>query len=288
MTAADVLLEWVSEVGTGKWGSWRVVCQDLGLEPTGAARAFSDLGHVEFDWVNDEFAAVPPTAVLLPRSSGSVLITGARPRHFRERLEALACDGPFDVYCHPEVAQPGGPATWLCEGALDDFEPFCERLGITFQVQSGRHLAALVPVATMANAALRERPSERLPREWFDPGRRQFTTRAPDAQDGWWRVPEARRHAFFVRQGDEWFRVPVREYAPYLAYPQEVFLHYSAQDMVLEVDSGTALPPLLARAVTLQSGRLPQWDRRLRYVNVDQELVALVASRLTASVEAKP
>jgi hypothetical protein len=76
VNAYDRLLTWASELGGADWGRWRGVCRYLALEPTTAACALSDLGHVEFDWVDNRFAAAAPAAILLPRSSGSALAPG--------------------------------------------------------------------------------------------------------------------------------------------------------------------------------------------------------------------
>lgn len=281
MNAFDTLLRWASEVGSSSWQCWGDTAHYLGLEPSGAARALSDLGHVEFDWVANRFAAAPPTAILLPRSSGCILITGARPGGLRKRIEALATNGEFDVEVYPEIAQTAGPATWLAEGRLDDFGAFCGELGIAYAVQSGRQLVGELAVANIQTAALREHPTDRLPRDWFDESRRTFRSTARTATpDVWWRVHEARRKAYYVYKSGEWYRVPVREYAPYLACRASTFLCYNESAKTLSVDSLAPLPPLLARAATLQSGRLPLRGEWLGYVNVDGDLAEAIASRL--------
>ncbi len=286
VNAYDELLRWASEIGDGRWAQWRDVCAHLHLDPTGAARSLSDLGHVEFDWAGDRFAVAPTAAILLPRSSGSILVTGARPVGLRERLEEMVADGPHDVYAHPLVGQVGGPSTWLCEGTLEDFPDFCTDLGIVFQVQSGRRLVAALPVATLATAAMLDRPLDRLPRDWFDARARTFVSLGTQSRPGMWRVHEPRRDAHYIYDGQGWHRVQVREYGPYLACPDEIFLRHSAGRMTLSVDREAPLPPLLARAATLQSGRIPRWERRLEYVNVDAPLAADIASRLGARLEA--
>jgi len=286
MNAHDELLRWASEIGGGRWAQWRDVCAHLHLDPTGAARSLSDLGHVEFDWAGDRFAVAPTAAILLPRSSGSVLVTGARPVGLRERLDEMVADGPYDVYAHPVIGQDGGPSTWLCEGTLEDFPGFCADLGIVFQVQSGRRLVSALPVATLATSAMPERPPARLPRDWFDARARTFVSLGTASCPGLWRVHEPRRHVHYIYDGQGWHRVQVREYGPYLACPDETFLRHSAARMTLSVDREAPLPPLLARAATLQSGRIPRWEPRLEYVNVDAQLAADIARRLGARLGA--
>jgi hypothetical protein len=288
MNAYDRLLTWASELGQGDWGRWRDVCRYLGLEPTVAACALSDLGHVEFDWVGNRFAVAAPAAILLPRSSGSALLTGARPTGLRRQMEERAENLRHDVYLHPPIDQDHGPATWLCEGALEDLPSFCAELGMQFQVQSGRHLLTSLPPATFESAAIRERPIDRLPRSWFDSRVRRFKRIEEQARDGLWSVEEPRRKAHYVHRAGTWYRVPVREYGAYLAHPQETFLHYSTSDTSLLVDAEAPLPPLLARALTLQSGRIPRRGRRVHYLNVDRPLADTIAVSLAAKYEILP
>jgi hypothetical protein len=90
-----------------------------------------------------------------------------------------------------------------------------------------------------------------------------------------------RRDSAYVRSADGWFHVPVREYGPYLAYPEHAFISYDDGRCFLSVDAAAPLPPLLDRALTLQSGRRPFRERYRRvYVNVDGELAALVEQKL--------
>lgn len=279
MNQYDQLLDWASELGNGRWSDWRSACAYLKLEATEAARALSDLGHVEVDWGRDLFAAAPPAAVLLPRSSGSVVITGARPRGLLGRIQTLACDGDFDVYCCDPSEQVAGPETWLCEGNLDDFPGFCAEVGLAFQIQSGRALAEALPRATLDTVGVRERPSDRLPREWFDPNSLRWRLTDPTTQGCWW-VQQFRRKVAYVLRDTEWTYIPVREYGLYVAYRDSPFIRYSAKGMTLEVSRVAPLPPLLARAATLQTGRLPSTRGALTYANVDAELASLIADRL--------
>ncbi len=292
MSEADLLLAWASEKGSGSWLNWRLASESLGLHPMVSARNLSALGHVEFDWISNQFCCAAPTAVLIPRSSGSVIITGARPTALRSELQTLSDDdsAPFDVYFHPPLTQNDGPETWLVEAEMDDVVGFCEASGLTFEVEAGRYIAELSPIATFENAAEPDEPDDRYPREWLDPAKGVFTAGSGTVEEeGLWWVAEWRRKTSFVRKGGEWFRVPVREYGIYLAYPNLVFMRYRSDQSALDVDNRAPLPPLLARAATLQSGRLPLRDRsHHRYVNVDRELALVIANRLQARLELLP
>ena len=292
MNQPDLLLAWASEKGSGSWHNWRQASESLGLHPVVSARNLSALGHVEFDWIGNQFCCAPPTAVLIPRSSGSVIVTGARPCALRGHLQALSDDdrAPYDVYFHQPLAQAEGPETWLVEADMDDVLAFCETSGLTFEVEAGRYIAELSPIATLENAAEPDEPDDRYPMEWLDPTTGIMTTGSGKAtEEGLWFVSEWRRKTAFVRRRGEWFRVPVREYGIYLAYPKVVFLHHRYEQSVLEVDNRAPLPPLLARAATLQSGRLPLRDKGThRYLNVDRELALVIANRLQTRLDQLP
>jgi hypothetical protein len=284
----DSLVEWASEVGAGSWSAWREACGYLRVEPTGAAQRLSALGHVEFDWVDDRFAVSPPTAVLTFHSSGCLLLTGARRRDARERLDRLNDQGDYDIDLRPPIPQEDGPETWLIEAELDDVERFCVAAGLGLEIDSGRRIAEALPRASLDSCAEEGRPDPRFPRKWIDPTLGRPGRNVPGSTDGLWWVEEYRRDVAFVRRDGVWFRVPTREYGPYLAYPDHPFITYSREAARLAVDYQAPLPPLLARAATLQSGRLPKRDTsrsyRHVYVNIDEQLVELIQDRLTANV----
>lgn len=289
MNTYDQLLEWASEVGSGSWRTWRDAAAYLQLEPNSAARRLSALGHVEFDWIDDRFACAPPTAVLTLRSSGCLLVTGSRTRGVRAQLEELWDAADYDVYIRPPVPQDRGPETWLVEAEMGELGQFCDAAGLELHVDSGRRIVEALPPATLESVGLEERPDDRFQRKWFDPDRRFRCFRTgstADGDDGLWWVEEHRRNIGFVRRDGNWWRIPSREYGPYLAYPNESFITYNQGLGFLTIDNSAPLPPLLARAATLQSGRLAKRDGRTghTYVNIDPVLVELIEDRLDAYV----
>jgi hypothetical protein len=292
MNAHDELLEWASEIGSGSWRLWREAAAYLGLEPNAAARELSALGHVEFDWLDNRFACAPSTAVLTLRSSGCLLLTGSRRRGLRAYLEELWEEGDYDVDVRPPVPQLRGPETWLVEAEMAELERFCADGGFELHIDSGRRLAAALPPATLEAIGLEERPDDRFPRKWFDPDPRFRCFRVGDSSgsdDGLWWVEEHRRDVGFVRRDGRWWRIPTREYGPYVAYPDQSFITYHESLGFLTVDNATPLPPLVARSATLQSGRLPKREGASRhtYVNIDHLLVELIETHLDAYVNWK-
>ena len=291
MNEYDNILEWASEVGSGSWQAWAETSSYLGLEPSSAARKLSSLGHVEFDWIGNSFCCAKPTAVLTLRSSGCLLLTGARRRGLRESLELAWKDerAAYDIFMRPPLDQRGGPATWLVEAEMHELERFCGDCGLELDVDSGRRIAEALPRATLELVGEMERPDGRFDRQWLDPDparRRWRPESTTGSDDGLWWVREPRRNIAFVRQNGSWYRIPTREYGPYIAYPDHSFITYDTRLGFLSVDHTAPLPPLLARAATLQSGRLARRDGRGHdtYVNIDPGLVELIADRLDAYI----
>ena len=286
MSGHDELLEWASELGSGSWSTWREACAYLGVGSSSAARKLAALGHIEFDWIDNRFGVAPPAAVLTLHSSGCLLLTGARRRGLRSRLEALYEDGDYSVDLRAPVAQRNGPETWLVEADLDEMGRFCGDAGFALEIDSGHRMLDALPVASLASCGEEERPDPRFPRSWHNPRIGQLQTNVDTSTDGLWWVEEYRHHVAFVRSDGDWFRLNTREYGPYLAYPERSFITYKSALAELSVDNQAPLPPLIARAATLQSGRLAKADgpSRHSYVNIDEQLAETIQEKLDAFV----
>jgi hypothetical protein len=285
VNAYDKLLEWASEVGNGSWQSWRDAAAYLDVNPDGAAQSLGALGHVEFDWLRNRFAVAPSTAVLTLHSSSCLLLTGARRRGVREQLKELDATDEYGIVLREPVVQQEGPETWLVQADVDEMQRFASDAGFGFEIDSGRRMLEALPPATLEACAERERPDDRFARMWLNPKSRFWNTNANPSTDGLWWVDEPRRDIAFIRQEAEWYRVTTREYGPYLAYPDQSFITYNSVLGILTVDNEAPLPPLVARAATLQSGRLASRERtRHSYVNIDEPLADLIAEKLNAYV----
>lgn len=207
----------------------------------------------------------------------------------RDKLEKIWDAADFDVYIRPPIPQDRGPDTWLVEAEMRELERFCGAAELELHLDSGRRIAAAVPRATLESVGLEERPTDRFPRKWFDPDPRLRCFRPESttgSDDGLWWVEEHRRNVAFVRRDARWWRIPTREYGPYIAYPNQSFITYHEKLGFLAIDNSAPLPPLIARAATLQSGRLAKREGGARhtYVNIDRVLVELIEDRLDAYV----
>ncbi len=286
MNAYDTVLEWASEAGSGSWQVWREVCHSLDLGANSTARKLGALGHVEFDWVDNRFAAAPPAAVFTLHSSGCLLLTGARRRELRARLEELYEQGDYSVDLRLPVGQDGGPQTWLVEADIDEAQRFCADAGFAFELDSGRRMLEALPRASLEACAEESRPDPRFPRKWLNAHLGCLQANVNPSTDGLWWVEDYRRDVAFIRREGAWYRVTTREYGPYLAYPERSFITYRSALGALSVDNQAPLPPLHARAATLQSGRLAKRDGATRhaYVNIDEQVAELIQEKLDAYV----
>ncbi|HXN39370.1 MAG TPA: hypothetical protein VN892_15125 [Solirubrobacteraceae bacterium] len=284
----DVLLEWASELSAGSWSQWREACGGVGIEPTLAMQDLAALGHIEVDWTADRFSCPPPTAAFLHRSSGSVLLTGARPRGLLDRLSAVSSEAEdLDVFVHEPVFQQCGPKTVLIEVELDDVGDLCNALELEYVFDPALRIAERLAVATLGRVAHREDwpPRDEIPRRFFNPEQMRFNSVGTDDTCGLWWYEGYRREEAWIRDEAQWWQVPTREYAPYLAYPNATFLLYSPERRQLRVPARVPLPPLQARAATLASGRLPRraasplGDVRF-YENISCELARRISRSL--------
>jgi hypothetical protein len=288
----DSLLEWASEMAEGSWAAWRDACLELQVEPTWAMQDLAALGHVEVDWAKDRFSCPPSTAAFLHRSSGSMLVTGARPRGLLDDLFALeATLQDLDFVIHEPAPQSRGPRTVLIEAELDDVEELCQAAGLDYVFDPASRIADALPQASLDHVANHENwpPRDEVPRRRFDPQTMRFRVTSDADETGLWWYDGYRREEAWIRNTDGWWQVPTREYAPFLAHPQVVFLRYLADHRQLFVPPSAPLPPLQARAATLASGRLPRrasgsGPAAWIYENVSGELADSISASLDTTL----
>jgi hypothetical protein len=114
-----------------------------------------------------------------------------------------------------------------------------------------------------------------------------------DGEQGLWHYDGYRRAEAWFYDGEYWWNVPTREYAPYLACPDVTFLRLRRAARQLLVPCAVPLPPLQARVATLASGRLPRrasldgppsWT----YENISDALAERIAASLATPLERLP
>ena len=148
----DLLLEWVSERGTGSWKQFRgaqewILNADHDAfrrpSPGFSARMLSTLGHLEIDWKDARWAAAPPVLTILPAAGAHALLTGARTRALMDRLSD-ASDSPH-LYLSP-LKQRLAPTAMLiaCEDETD-IEALALTLSIAYEYSVSERLSNLLP-----------------------------------------------------------------------------------------------------------------------------------------------
>jgi hypothetical protein len=292
----DALLAWASEVGSGSWEQWKDAAGALALEPNEAARTFSQLGHVEFDWGDNLFSCAPTTLVSIPGLDGQLLLTGARHLEQRDSLQRIALEADLSLELSEPIPQMGGrgPSTILVECDIDDGEAFAQVAGVSFE-PAPQLLAASLPSLTLELVGEMRPPDYRFPHCRVDhknlvPLWGQETA---EGEEGLWLFQGYRRVDHYFRCEGHWWFLPIRDFGPFLAAPPDVYpplLEYDEANWLVRTRSRAPLPPLQARALTLCSGRLPLLKRlgnelEETYVNVSPEVAKEIARSLAVQLE---
>ena len=286
----DWLLVWASEMGSGSWDEWKAACDELELEPNEAAQVLSKLGHAEFDWGGNTFACAAGTLVEIAGLEGQYVLTGSRLNDALARLRATASAEDFDVEVSDPISHDGrGPATILVECSMGDSVRFAKAAGLAIEEEAGL-LAGLLPTIRLNLVGERSAPDLRFPHCRIDHEslRPLWGIASDEAEEGLWLVRGLRRFQYYIRAENEWWHIPIREFAPYLVsagLADPPLIEYEEANWLLHVRSCAALPPLHARAATLCSGRLPLRRRRAdeyldSYVNVGPGPAVLIMRSL--------
>lgn len=290
----DVLLEWASEMSEGSWAQWCDAAHQLRVEPNSTAHDLAALGHVEFDWSANRFSCPAPSAAYLHRSSGCLLLTGARPRGLIDKLRKLEAERDDLGFClHGPYPQRYGPDTILIEVDLDDAAALCDAAELVWAFDPADRITETLPQATLDTVAIRESwpPREDVPRQRFNPDTMRFETERGDGSLwGLWFYDGYRRSDAWLFDGSSWWMFPTREYAMYLAHPTTTFLRYRRTACQLLVPLIAPLPPLQVRAATLASGRLPlravsKGPHSWGYENISLDLGERIARSLGTALE---
>jgi len=292
----DLLLQYLTELGTGEWRGFRDGLDHL-ADPEGplfrsmVARDLSLLGHVEFAFFDDmSWATCPETLVMLHNGAGSrAVLCGGRSRVFVDSLTLVIEETGANLQID---AQKGGPAVMIVQGQTQDMlVTIAQRMGISLALNVPTRLAGSLP---------------RL-EHWLalsEPGWEPLgcAVKTLDAEHLCWRSVERPagdglyqyayyRYEYRLRKDNQSLRVP-REIGMYawLAHMGCSVLCYNADRCELQVPAIARMPVLHARAATLSSGWLPKVtkvDGTTTYVysNVSEDVAHLLAIALEQELE---
>ncbi len=265
-SAHDALLEWCSEMGSGKVDDFRASCAYLKLDAGVAARALDRLGHVEFDREGGRFAAAETTLTAIPGLPGRMILTGARPRGLLGRLAQINGESDLDVDVVREPCHQfgNGPSTMLVEADPADAPAFCELARIAYAPRAHAAIAELLPQVSVETASVAHRPDSRFPHALIDSYTFQprWDLEISDGRPGLWlyRSWGWRRNMILRNEGDEPRLVLDEDYAAFLMErPDDAdpIVEYKSAHSLLVVNTAAPLPKLHARAACLCSGRVP-------------------------------
>jgi hypothetical protein len=293
---ADLLLTWMSEVGSGdvrdlrQRVAWAARAADRSPKPYETGRWLRDisaLGHAEVEWNGGTWAIAPAVATSLPATGGTAVLAGSRRVGVFGRLEELVAvhvETPVNSHSDP-LAVPS--AVFIQADSVAELRASLEGADIMYVGCAARSIArGLRQIAVGARAAppARGEAAERLSAAgdgvWFSSGL--------PAGDGLCRLLVHGRPSYLYHSKDSWYHtdhatgilldradrgIDVMRFRP------ERFADGEEIGTVF-IDQGAPLPPLQARALVLCSGLPTQFGDRARtaiYRNVPKDIALMVA-----------
>jgi hypothetical protein len=296
----DLLLEWMSERGSGRWQHFREahawVAAEADREPwetaSFTARQMSALGHIEIDWSASSWSAAPPVLTILPSAGAHALLTGGRTRQLSDRLEE-ELDRRVDVYGLPPIEQPFAPSALLI--ASDDeraVQSLAHDLGVEFSHSVSAQLAKALPPLDSYLGLARSMPAPKgYGVQVLDTAELTWVDVEDDCEPGLYRYQAPVGFSFRLIDVEErTFAVDlsVGVYAELARSCEAGRLKWfrSSLNGELEAPLRAPLPTLHARAATLCSGLAPQRrGRSLVYLNVPEDVAQAIAQSLGQSLK---
>lgn len=300
---ADLLLTWISEVGSGdirdlrQRVAWAARSADRNPKPYETGRWLRDisaLGHAEIDWHNGTWSVAPAVATLLPATGGTAVLAGSRRVGLVDRLEELVA-----VHVEKPSRSHDGPlsvpsAVFLQADTLADLNVSMTEAGVGYVGCAGRTIAmSLRQIGLGAHAAppARGEVAEHLL------GREESVRFIPGLPpgDGLCRITVYGRPSYLYRVNGSWYHTD---------HATGILLDRAGRGMnimrfrpertadgeelgTVFVDQGAPLPPLQARALVLCSGLPTQFGGLARtaiYRNVPKSVALLVAKSIRQQV----
>lgn len=297
----DLLLSWMSEVGTGSISdfrakaSWLARSEDLDIHENAPAWFLNDLaslGHCEVDWRRNVWSVTPPVITNLPLADGLAILVGSR----RPRL--IRAIDSSDVYverANRSYSAKGIPAPETLLVPYEhiwDLKDAARALGASYVSCAGREIARMLqasaPPASAAPPArdsLLEKLTKTKPQHWS-----RVPAREPNKPDGLYREHHSGRWHYTMRRDGAWYRSNFLDgvYEELARRNEHVFRW--KPDSSTRPSIGTVsiyrhapLPILQARALSLCSGFAARYDGETEssvYDNVPRDVASLVASSL--------
>ncbi len=294
----ELLLGWLSEIGSGDWDlfkeahRWLASSGPEGHEPPppgATAHAFSILGHAEFDWVSRKWACAPPVMTIIPDAGAHALLVGCRTRRLLARFEQETVDN-LDFFPVVHSQREGPNALYVATSNARAVKGLADRLAVEFEESVSDRLASLLPTIE-ACLAIAESPLppkgygfQRLQPEslWFEDVR-------TDRQPGLYKYSAWGGARYLVKTAKGTIHETDRALGIYaeLSRVRKNVIVYEPDSVNgrLLVPYRAPLPALQARTAVLCTGLLPQMEPGDTYVYFN--VPARTASAIGASLGQK-
>lgn len=305
-SVGDILLRWMSEVGSGTIADlrnridWISRTVDLTLLPRASGRWLRDmssLGHCEVDWNSGHWYVAPTALVRLPGADGLAVLTGARRLRTIRPLDEF-WGGLTPARREPPEEEMPLPFTYyltfrteaeLTEGAA---EAGVALAGLA-SVRIARALVETKPHVITGPPAYRSelmRLVESNPRKW-----KPVSASDINPSDGLYSEQVHGRPRYLTRRDGEWFEcnLSTGSFAE-LAREGKSALRWrpdpgrvGADLGTVFVDWGAPLPALHSRALVLCTGLPPKFGNIATtaiYENVPRDVAARICTSLGQSL----
>jgi hypothetical protein len=298
----ELLLEWVSERGSGSWELFKdahawlfgaAATEGDKMPPSRTMQALLMLGHLEMDWSARGWAAAPPVLTLLPSAGARALLTGSRTRALVRALEQEALDDAAIDAITARYPQEAAPDAFFI-GASDerDIERLAAELGVAYEFSVSERLSQLLPsLDSYLACATEASPPRGYGIDRYNHITLRFSEAETDHEAGLYRYDVYGRPQFRLRSSEE-LRAVDMSIGIYAELRQRGTncLEYDRAEIngTLSVPVNAPLPVLHSRAAALCSGLMPSLDRsrwRLRYMNVPRPVAQRIARTLDQQLQ---
>lgn len=274
----DILLRWMSEVGSGTIVNLRAriewMCRTVNLDlPAYASgrwlKDMSSLGHCELDWDAGRWAIAPAAVVALPGGDGLAILVG---RRRLRALQALDDAGMWIEEARRQSTQDEVPAPKTLYAPFSAIEELIEVASVADATNAGlssdRIARALVPTKPVlptgppAYGSALEKLGTLFPREW-----QTVSATELEPSPGLYREKVNGRWRHLTRRDDEWFTCDlsagvfaelVRRHESAIRWRPEAG-RQAADTGTVFVGWGAPLPALQSRAFALCTGFPPRF-----------------------------
>lgn len=290
----NLLLLYLSEVGSGRWAKFKDALNALSApwEQSTHALHLQMLAHVEFDFLSNpmRWSVTPPTLAWLPRhhTTYRAVLCGRR----TERLLTDLRQFVQDVGCTLEIKQQENNPDAIFVVAKESYQidNIAERLNIDSEPKSAERLAQCLPNLRdyLALCPMKPEPHGYGIKK-LDLAKRQWVEVRQTDDTGLFEYDCVEGRQYRLKIEGQCRQTP-RDFGIYtlLSHLEQSILRYDDRACELVVPTFANMPVLFARAATLCSGQLPQYDylsKTYRYQGVTMAVAYAILTKLNQETQ---